>query len=179
MVERRRRGPGSYSVAKTGDGYRVTRVPPNPSLDTTPPILTAFEKQSISFVLPTYYYRHNQIFVRTTNEGDRVAKPLLHLFEAGIELVLSNKDTHSGDDWNGNPEGSMIEITISELLNAETIPRQFKTRSNNKRRLHGSNCSWERWRADGDNAGRTKHSGDRDRALQCRGYFSLDIYIKG
>ena len=38
---------------------------------------------------------------------------ILHLFEAGIELALSDGDRHIGDDWNGNPEGSTIEITIS------------------------------------------------------------------
>ena len=51
---------------------------------------------------------------------------LLHLFEAGTDLALITRDTHIGEDWNGNPERSMIEITISELLNDETIPQQFK-----------------------------------------------------
>ena len=39
--------------------------------------------------------------------------------------------------------------------------KNSKWRSNNKRRLDGNNCSWERWRADGDIAGRTKDIGDR------------------
>ena len=52
---------------------------------------------------------------------------LLHLYEAGIELALLNGDTHNGEEWNGNPNGSMTKITISELLNGETIPQQYKT----------------------------------------------------
>ena len=52
---------------------------------------------------------------------------LLHLFEAGIDLVLINGDTHSGEDWNGNSEGSITEMTISDLLDDKTIPHQYKT----------------------------------------------------
>ena len=55
-----------------------------------------------------------------TNERNN----LLHHFEVGIELALSNGDTHSVND--GNRDGSMIEMTISELLNDKTIPQQFK-----------------------------------------------------
>ena len=52
---------------------------------------------------------------------------LLHLFKAGIDLILINGDTHSGEDWNRNPEGSMIEMAVSDLLDDETIPQQYKT----------------------------------------------------
>ena len=47
---------------------------------------------------------------------------LLNLFEAGIEVALQQGDTHSGEDWNGNPNGSTIDSTISELLFDEAIP---------------------------------------------------------
>ena len=52
---------------------------------------------------------------------------LLNLFEAGIEVALQEGDTHSGEDWNGNPNGSTIDRTISELLFDEAIPNQYNT----------------------------------------------------
>ena len=68
---------------------------------------------------------------------------LLHLFEAGIDLGLINGETHSDKDWYRNPKGSMTEMTISDLLNDETTPQQYKIafqqHSNNKQRLDGSN----------------------------------------
>ena len=51
---------------------------------------------------------------------------LLHLFDAGIELSLLDGDTHSGEEWNGNPNGSRTERTISELLNDNRIPQHYK-----------------------------------------------------
>ena len=39
---------------------------------------------------------------------------LLHLLEAGIDLALLDGDTHSGEEWNGNPNGSTMDRTISE-----------------------------------------------------------------
>ena len=52
---------------------------------------------------------------------------VLHLSEAGIDMVLINGDTLSGEEWNGNPEGSMTEMAMSDLLDDETIPQQYKT----------------------------------------------------
>ena len=52
---------------------------------------------------------------------------LLNLFEAGIELTLIDGDTHSGEDWNGNINGSTMDRTIWELLYDDTIPQQYKT----------------------------------------------------
>ena len=52
---------------------------------------------------------------------------LQNLFEAGIEAALLDGDTHSGKDKNGNPNGSTIDRTISELLFDEAIPNQYKT----------------------------------------------------
>ena len=46
---------------------------------------------------------------------------LLNLFDAGIEVPLQDGDTHSGEDWNCNPNRSTIDRTISELLFDETI----------------------------------------------------------
>ena len=66
---------------------------------------------------------HNQIFVQQIRETE-APNHLLRLFEAGIELALINKDTHSSEDWIENPNGSMIEMTISELLNDKTTPQQ-------------------------------------------------------
>ena len=51
---------------------------------------------------------------------------LLHLFEAGIEVVLLDSDTHSGEERNGNSNGSTMERTISELLYDDMIPTQYK-----------------------------------------------------
>ena len=45
----------------------------------------------------------------------------LYLFEAGIDLALINADTYIGENWNGNCEGSLTELTIAELLNDEEI----------------------------------------------------------
>ena len=52
---------------------------------------------------------------------------LLHLFEAGIDLALLDGDTHSGKEWNGSPNGSRMVRKISELLNDDRIPQQYKT----------------------------------------------------
>ena len=46
---------------------------------------------------------------------------LLRLFEEVIEVALQEGNTHSGEDWNGNPNGSPIDRTISELLFDEHI----------------------------------------------------------
>ena len=51
---------------------------------------------------------------------------LLHLFEAEIELALLDGDTDSGKEWNGNPNGSIMERTILELLNDNRIPQHYK-----------------------------------------------------
>ena len=52
---------------------------------------------------------------------------LLKNFEAGIEVALQEGDTYSGEGWNGNPNGSTIDRTISEILLDEAIPNQYKT----------------------------------------------------
>ena len=52
---------------------------------------------------------------------------LLHLLYAGYELALLDGDTHSGKEWNGKPNRSRMEITISELLNDKTITQQYRT----------------------------------------------------
>ena len=44
----------------------------------------------------------------------------------GIDLILLDEDTHSGKEWNGNPNGSTIDRTISELLYDDTIPQHYK-----------------------------------------------------
>ena len=36
-------------------------------------------------------------------------------------------DTHSSEEWNGKPGGSLTERAISELLNDDMIPQQHKT----------------------------------------------------
>ena len=70
---------------------------------------------------------YNQIFERHMREIE-APNCLLRLFEAGIELALINGDTHSGEDWNENPEGSMTKIAISELLNdTSTIQNSIPT----------------------------------------------------
>ena len=56
----------------------------------------------------------------------------LYLFEVGINMALINTDTHIGEDWNGNCEGSMTELKIAELLNNDEIPNTTKRCSNNK-----------------------------------------------
>ena len=50
---------------------------------------------------------------------------LLNLFEAGIEVALQEGNTHSGEEWNGNPNRSTIDRTTSELLLDKTIPNQY------------------------------------------------------
>ena len=69
------------------------------------------------------HIKHNRVFERRMKEIE-AANHLQHLFEAGIELALLDGDTHSGEEWNGNPNGSRTERTISELLNDDTIPQQ-------------------------------------------------------
>ena len=41
---------------------------------------------------------------------------LLYLFEAGIDMALINADTHIGEDWNGNREGSIDGIANIGLI---------------------------------------------------------------
>ena len=53
-----------------------------------------------------------------------VPNRLLHLFKVGIELALLDGDTHSGEEWNGNPNGSRTERASLELLNDKTITQQ-------------------------------------------------------
>ena len=52
---------------------------------------------------------HKQIFIQQVTETE-APNHLLHLSEAGIKLALINGDTHSGEDWNGNSRGSMMEM---------------------------------------------------------------------
>ena len=72
------------------------------------------------------HLKHNQTFQQIMREIE-APNPLLHLFEAGIELALLDRDTHSGEEWNGNPNVSRAERTISELLNDDRIPQHYKT----------------------------------------------------
>ena len=70
--------------------------------------------------------KHNEIFVRIMREIE-APNHLLHMFEAGIDLALINEDTHSSEEWNGNPNGSRIEIKMLDVLNDDTNPQQYKT----------------------------------------------------
>ena len=54
-----------------------------------------------------------QAINKDTKSPIKAPNHLLHVFEPGNELALINRDTHSGEDWNGNLEGSMTEMTIS------------------------------------------------------------------
>ena len=48
------------------------------------------------------------------------------IIKAGIDLALINADTHIRENWNGNCEGSLMELKIAELLNDDKIPQHFK-----------------------------------------------------
>ena len=50
-------------------------------------------------------------------------------------MALLGGDTHSGEDWNGNPNGSTIDRTSSELLFDKTIPHLYKTAFQQKIKL--------------------------------------------
>ena len=67
------------------------------------------------------HIEYNERFIRIMRDIE-APNHLLNLFEAGIEVALQQGDTHSGEDWNGNPNGSTIDSTISELLFDEAIP---------------------------------------------------------
>ena len=72
------------------------------------------------------HLKYNDTFVRIMRDIE-APNHLLHLYETRIDLALLDRDTHSGKEWNGNPDGSMIDRTISELLYDDTIPHQYKT----------------------------------------------------
>ena len=50
---------------------------------------------------------------------------LLYLFEVGIDVALINAETHSGEDWNGNYDGSLTELKKAELLNDNETPQHY------------------------------------------------------
>ena len=64
---------------------------------------------------------------------------LLNLFKAGINLALINGETHSSEDWNKKPKGSMTEMTIMDLLNDKMTPQQYKTSFQQQMKI-----GWER-----------------------------------
>ena len=72
------------------------------------------------------HLEHNETFVRIMRDIE-APNHLLNLFEAGIEVALLDGNTHSGEDWNGSPNESTIDRTISKLLFDEIIPQQYKT----------------------------------------------------
>ena len=51
---------------------------------------------------------------------------LLYLFETGIKLALLDGETYSGEDWNGNPNGSTMNRTILKKKSDNTIPQHYK-----------------------------------------------------
>lgn len=65
---------------------------------------------------------------------------LLFLFEAGIELAVSNTYIHIGEDWNRNREDSLTELTISDLFNNDATPQHFKLALKQKRKI-----GWEQF----------------------------------
>ena len=69
----------------------------------------------------------NKLIFKQRMREIKAQNHLIHLFETGIDLALINGDTHSSEDWNQNPEVLMTEMTISDLLNDEAIPQQYKT----------------------------------------------------
>ena len=73
-----------------------------------------------------FHIKYNKTFIRIKRDIE-APNHLLNLFEAGIEVALQVGDTHSGKDWNGIPNGSTIDRTVSELLFDETIAHQYKT----------------------------------------------------
>ena len=72
------------------------------------------------------HLEYNETFLRIMRDIE-APNHLLNLFEVVIEVALQQGDTHSGEVWNGNPNVSTIDRTISELLFDETIPKQYKT----------------------------------------------------
>ena len=65
---------------------------------------------------------YNETFVQIMRDIE-APNQLLHLFEMRIELALLDGDTHRGEDWNDNPNGSTMDNTNSELLYDSTIPQ--------------------------------------------------------
>ena len=55
----------------------------------------------------------------------------------------------------------MMEITISDLLNDEAVCQHYNTAFKQQAMIGWELLFMGRWREDGDNAGQTKHIGDR------------------
>ena len=51
---------------------------------------------------------------------------LLKALKLGIEMVLSDTESHQGENWRGNKEGSEIERRIATFLDNDTVSAQVK-----------------------------------------------------
>ena len=56
----------------------------------------------------------------------QIPNRLLHLIEAGRDLVLQNTDTHSGEQWDGDDDGTETENRIATLLLDTHTPEVYK-----------------------------------------------------
>ena len=102
------------------------------------------------------HLEHKETYVRIIRDIKAI-NHLLHLFEVGIEVALLDSDTHSGEDWNSNPNGSTIDRKYRNYYLMKWSHISTKRRSNGRWSWDGNTCSWKRWRADGNIAGQTKN----------------------
>ena len=56
----------------------------------------------------------------------RIGDHLLNALELGIEMVLSDTESHRGETWRGNEEGSEIKRHIATFLKDDTVSAQVK-----------------------------------------------------
>ena len=56
----------------------------------------------------------------------RIGDHLLYALELGIEIVVSDIDSHRGERWRGNHEGSDVEQRVATFLDDDTVSEQIK-----------------------------------------------------
>ena len=72
---------------------------------------------------------------------------LLNALELGIEVAFSNtEESHRGENWRGNPEGTEIEQQMATFLDDDTVNEQVKNRSLPRYYLGGKTLSKETFR---------------------------------
>ena len=74
---------------------------------------------------PSRAQTHDEFHPQVTAhfQACRIGDHLLSALELGIEIVLSDTDSHRGETWRGNVEGSDVEQRVASFLDGNTVSR--------------------------------------------------------
>ena len=56
----------------------------------------------------------------------RIGDHLFKALELGMDVVLSDTESHWGENWRGNNEGSKIEQKVTTFFDDDTVSEQVK-----------------------------------------------------